>query len=498
MSENSEGSGRNRWARLRFSIVGPLLAAPVARGELRTELVRLSEKSWRHPITDSPVQFGVSTIERWFYAALRARRDPVAALRRRLRKDAGVHRRLSQKLRLALRAQYEAHKSWSYQLHADNLIALAQSDPALGEVPSYSTLRRYLKAQGMFKQRRPRSVRSTAGAAEAETRLERWEVRSFEAEYVHGLWHLDFHHGSRKITTREGELVTPMLLGVVDDRSRLACHLQWYLDETAETLVHGLSQAIQKRSLPRALMTDNGAAMRADEVRQGLLELGIVHETTLPYSPYQNAKQEVFWAGVEGRLVAMLEGCEELTLDLLNEATQAWVEMEYNRAVHSEIGCSPLTRYLEGPEVGRESPSSEQLRRAFRAEVGRTQRRSDGTISLEGRRFEVPSRYRHLERLRVRYARWDLRSVDLLDPRSGVILCALYPLDKTANADGRRRRLGPAPEAGGPEGGVAVPGPGVAPLLRKLMADYAATGLPPAYLPQHTVREHVEEETKEP
>ena len=53
------------------------------------------------------------------------------------------------------------------------------------------------------------------------------------------------------------------MLGLLDDRSRVACHLQWYLDETAETLVHGLTQAIQKRGLPRALLTDNGAAMLA-------------------------------------------------------------------------------------------------------------------------------------------------------------------------------------------------------------------------------------------
>ena len=426
----------------------------------------------------------------------------MAALRRRLRKDIGVHRRLSQKLRLALRAQYEGHKSWSYQLHADNLIALAQSDPALGEVPSYSTLRRYLKAQGMFKQRRPRSVRSTAGALEAQSRLERWEVRSFEAEYVHGLWHLDFHHGSRKLTTREGELVTPMLLGVLDDRSRLVCHLQWYLDETAETLVHGLSQAIQKPRPQRCPAVE--PLVPAPRPQQRLLHgvLGLEGRPEHPVAvrgqlhpvPLQ-PRLELFRR--EGRLVAMLEGCEELTLELLNEATQAWVEMEYNRAVHSEIGCSPLARYLEGPEVGRESPSSEELRRAFRAEASRTQRRSDGTISLEGRRFEVPSRYRHLERLRVRYARWDLRSVDLVDPRTGVILCALYPLDKTANADGRRRRLDLGPEAD-PESGAPAPAPGIAPLLRKLMADYAATGLPPAYLPQHTTRENAEEETNTP
>ncbi len=176
----------------------------------------------------------------------------------------------------------------------------------------------------------------------------------------------------------------------------------------------------------------------------------------------------------------MLEGCAELTLALLNEATQAWVELEYNRAVHAELDCSPLVRYLNSPHVGRESPSSDQLRRAFRAEVTRTQRKSDGTLSLEGRRFEIPSRYQHLERVRVRYARWDLSRIDLVDAHTGTILCALYPLDKTANADGRRRRRVPSPEAPAPTA------TDIAPLLKKLMAEYAATGLPPAYLPHHT------------
>jgi transposase InsO family protein len=42
-----------------------------------------------------------------------------------------------------------------------------------------------------------------------------------------------------------------------------------------------------KRGLPRALMTDNGAAMLSQEVTTGLATLGVVHQTTLPYSPYQ-------------------------------------------------------------------------------------------------------------------------------------------------------------------------------------------------------------------
>ena len=100
------------------------------------------------------------------------------------------------------------------------------------------------------------------------------------------LWHADFHHGSRKVLTPSGRWATPLLLGIIDDHSRLICHLQWYLYETTETLVHGFCQALQKRALPRALMTDNGSAMLAEEFGSGLHALGILHETTLPYSPY--------------------------------------------------------------------------------------------------------------------------------------------------------------------------------------------------------------------
>jgi hypothetical protein len=144
--------------------------------------------------------------------------------------------------------------------HHDNLVALALSRPDLQSVPSYATLRRFMRANGLDKRRRL-TPRTTDGAERAEARLVEREVRRYEAEYVNGLWHWDCHHGSRKVITARGEWVTPILLGVLDDRSRLACHLQWYLAETAEVIAHGLSQAFQKRGLPRAALSDNGAAM---------------------------------------------------------------------------------------------------------------------------------------------------------------------------------------------------------------------------------------------
>jgi putative transposase len=57
-----------RWAHFRFSVVGQLLAAPPRRGELRPQLDKLAARAWRHPITGEPVRFGVSTLERWYYA----------------------------------------------------------------------------------------------------------------------------------------------------------------------------------------------------------------------------------------------------------------------------------------------------------------------------------------------------------------------------------------------------------------------------------------------
>ena len=270
-----------RWARFRFSVIGHLLAAPPRRGELAGAITALAERTWQHPISGEPTRFGFSTIERWYYKSLKARSDPVGVLRRKLRIDAGLQPAISSAVRQALIAQYATHKSWSAQLHHDNLVELAENNPALRPVPSYATLRRFLKANGFVKRRRLTS-RRTEGAERAEARFLDREVRSYEAEHIGGLWHFDAHHCSRKVLTPKGEWATPILFGVLDDRSRLACHLQWYLSERAEVVVHGLSQAFQKRGLPRASFSDNGPAMLAAEIVDGLTRLGVLQQTTLP------------------------------------------------------------------------------------------------------------------------------------------------------------------------------------------------------------------------
>src|SRR6266568_2207930 len=116
MSASKHASLHQRWAHLRFSVIGQLLAAPPPKGELRAEIKKLAARTWQHPISGEPVRFAASTIERWLLRARRERRDPVAVLRRKVRADAGIQQ-VAAAIREVLRAHYAAHPSWSVQLH---------------------------------------------------------------------------------------------------------------------------------------------------------------------------------------------------------------------------------------------------------------------------------------------------------------------------------------------------------------------------------------------
>jgi len=110
---------------------------------------------------------------------------------------------------------------------------------------------------------------------------------------------------------------------------------------------------------------------------------------------------------------------------------------------------------------------------------------SDGTLSLAGKRFEVPGRYAHQARLHLAWARWNLAEVDLVDPETGAVIAPVHPLDRQANASGQRRVRDPA--AGRDrrdDDTVQASAAGtLAPLMAKLVEQFVATGLPPGFVP---------------
>ena len=290
-------SSSRRWAHFRFTVIGRLLAGPPDPGDLVRELTELAQKVWQHPITGRPVHFAASTLERWYYQAKNTPSDPVGKLERKIRSDSGKTLAVREAHRVALADLYRAHPRWSYQLHCDNLRALSAKRLDLQPAPSYGSVKRHMQRVGLVKKKRVRHAERD-GVKRADQHFAEREVRSFEVAHVGGLWHTDFHSGRRPIIDERGAVVTPIALAYLDDRSRLICHVQWYVQERTCDLVHGLTQAIMKRGLPRAVLTDNGAAMAGVEWKEGLTRLGITHKTTLPYSPHQKESASYYTSNV--------------------------------------------------------------------------------------------------------------------------------------------------------------------------------------------------------
>lgn len=472
----------------RFGIIGQLLQTPLEKGVLLPALRQLSEKEWQHPISGQKVRYHWSTLERWYYRARSYKGAPYTQLSRKQRRGAGQQACIHPALADAINQLYAEHSSWSVTLLVAELRARARKDNKLEPVPSYSSVKRYLRSRGMTRRRRVREERP--GHYEAQKRMEDREIRSFEYQHAGALWHLDFHHGKIRIIERDGQIKTPIALAVIDDYSRFICHIQWYFLETTESLVHGFIQAIQKLGLPGQLMTDNGAAMTSAEFTQGLVRLGISHETILGYSPYQNAKQERFWGTLEGRFIPLLDGLKDITLAKLNEWTQVWLDQDYHRTAHDELsGKSPRERYLQGPDVHKPCTlESLDLKAAFTMASHRRQRKTDGTISLAGKRFEIPDRFRFLKDIPVRYARWDLSKVHIFDQGSDKLVARIHPLDKTKNASGLRKTRSESLPVNNPA--ERVPGPPA--LLQEMINSFQSSGLPPAYIPFTQEQDHAE------
>ena len=131
MVDDDTGAMRVRWARLRFSIIGPLLSAPPETGELWAQIEALAEKSWRHPTTTLVIRFSAKTIERWLYTA-RSEQDPIKALERKVPKHAGTFPSVSDDVAAEIRGLRRDHPRWTFQLVHDNLVAITV-DIGLGE-----------------------------------------------------------------------------------------------------------------------------------------------------------------------------------------------------------------------------------------------------------------------------------------------------------------------------------------------------------------------------
>jgi putative transposase len=87
----------------------------------------------------------------------------------------------------------------------------------------------------------------------------------------------------------------PALLGIIDHGTRLCVALRHLERKTSISVLRLLLDAIERFGKPRALRTDNEALFTSKVFRFVLALLGIRHQRSAPFAPWQNGRIERFF-----------------------------------------------------------------------------------------------------------------------------------------------------------------------------------------------------------
>lgn len=416
-------------ALFRLSVLGPLVSRDrLERGELQQIIRELALREYAIPGSRRRL-VGEKTLEAWYYAW---RRDGIDGLVPKPRNDRG-----QSKLPVAVQEALLAAKRENPRRSIRQLQHLLESSGQVARgTLSRSAIHRLLQRQGL----------SRVAAPLPE------EHRRFVAEHANAIWYGDVMHGPT--VTVKGRRRKVYLVSLMDDASRLIAHSAFCTGETALDIEGVLKQAVLKRGLPRKLVVDHGAAYRAATLQGICARLDIRLIYCRPYAPEGKGKLERWHRTFRDHFLAELDVSRLNDLDDLNARLWAWIEQVYHRRPHGGLqGQTPLQRYQHDlPNLRTLGHKAAQLDELFHHRIRRKVRK-DGTVSYQGRDFEVP------------YALSGQTVQLVVDPQAetvvgveddaGQSVGAATPLDPIANA--RRRRRRPAPDDAVSLAGPLVP-----------------------------------------
>ena len=351
-------------ALFRAEIVGAICHREMSRGELALAIRTIAECRYRPPGRRASKRFGISTLERWYYAY---RRGGLAALRPSPRSDRGRARELSAAQRALLLDIRREHPLATVPGILRTLVA----DGRLGKgAVSASTVQRLYREAGL-----PRGHR-----LDGHTRL-RWQ-----ADHAGALWHGDVCHGP---ALRIGDTTKPLRIhALLDDASRFVVALEAHHSEREDDMLGIFLGALRRHGAPDALYLDNGSTYRGDVLRLACERLGVTLIHARPGDAPARGKMERFWR-------TLRQGC----LDHLGTMTQlhdvqarllAFLDEHYQRAPHgglfgkhpAEVWATATTRAVDEPTLAA-------------ALTTRTRRRvrRDGTVDIDGTAWQLDQHF---------------------------------------------------------------------------------------------------------
>jgi transposase InsO family protein len=355
-------------ALLRYQIISPFLAADPPRGQKYKLIEELASRQWvlEEGALVSPQP---ETIRYWLR---QYRTGGFEALKDKPRKDAGKPRGIPEEIIAeACRLKQEVSER-----SIERIIKIMETTGKAPEgLVTRSSLHRVLRARGL-------SARKLKAPQDKD--LDR-----FQADYANDLWQADMLTGPWLPDPQQpGKNRRTYMYAFLDDASRLVPYGRFFFKGDLPALELVMKRSIQRFGRPVRAYYDNGMVFRSTKMTQICAALGM-HRTvfTTPYRPEGHGKIEAFNRLCRAGFIAELKASPIRTLDEVNRAFLAWLEIEYNKRRHSELGMTPHERWMQ--DVARvQYVDEEKLRKAFLFKVDRTSDKA-GVFKLHGGRYQV-------------------------------------------------------------------------------------------------------------
>ncbi len=273
-----------------------------------------------------------------------------------------------------------------------------------GKTIPKSTLYRHLKEAG--------ATRLKLGVVQTPVR------RRWSRDHTHDLWIGDFEEGP--FCLFEGQAVETHLCAFIDCHSRYLVEGRYYFRQNLDILIDSLLRAWPVHGHSDELYVDNAKIYHANAFKAALYALHIHLLHRKPGDPPPGGLIERIFGTAQSQFEEEVRKGNILTLDELNRAFSAWLEMSYHRKPHSETGEPPKERYEKGLKVIR-PVDMQAVIPYFMSRAERRVHKDFSDVQLDGAFYRVDKRLRG-DRVEVRFDPFAASATVLIYSRAGVYL----------------------------------------------------------------------------
>jgi putative transposase len=318
----SRSDRHEQWAIFWCSLLQPLFCGEISAADAADFLRELAQTEQLFPDGQRKKPSRATLWRKW----KQLREGGFEALLRHRRSDRGQPRKSRQQRQAMIARAIELKKDQPRR--SEETINQFLRDEFQDRLPK-ATLYRHLKKAG--------ATRLKLGVSKQKVR------RRWSRDQSNALWVGDFEDGPYVI---DGDCAKEThLCAFIDCHSRYAIDARYYYRENLDVLIDSLLRAWANHGASRELYVDNAKIYHANALKSACLVLNIKLLHRAPRDPPGGGLVERFIETAQSQFESEVRAGEILTLEKLNQALSAWLEVSYHERPNAETKQTPRLRY---------------------------------------------------------------------------------------------------------------------------------------------------------